>query len=93
VALTDKQISSLNEHVNKFKAANYKVREKFVKYFLGSFKSTFPEGINDITVETVHGPSAILGYSHKFLAYSPAPIWKNQIGKEEILPQNSRPNG
>jgi hypothetical protein len=56
VALTDKQISTLNVHVEEFQAANYKHQEKIVKDLLGSFYSACPQGVNfnEATLRTVH---------------------------------------
>ncbi|KAF8489707.1 hypothetical protein F5888DRAFT_1638454 [Russula emetica] len=53
-ALTNEQISMLNGRVNKFKAADYKVREEITKDFLGSFKSACPQGVkfDDVTIGT-----------------------------------------
>jgi hypothetical protein len=44
VALTDKQISAIDEHADEFRASNYETREKIVKEFFDSFKATQPWG-------------------------------------------------
>jgi hypothetical protein len=70
--------------------AEYEAREKIIQDFLGSFKRARRRGVRfkKIVVETVSAPSAISGFSHTFLAYSPAPLWQNQTGNEEIHPPN-----
>jgi hypothetical protein len=74
--LTDGQISLLNGHVDEFRAADYEVREEIVEECLGSFKSACPQGVNfdAVTIKTVRAPSATLGYSKIFVAYSPTPV-------------------
>lgn len=75
-ALTEQQISSLDELIDEFRAADYIARELIVQEMVGSFKKACRRGVifEETTVETVRAPSATLGYSHPFLAYSPAPL-------------------
>ena len=40
-ALTDEQISMLDERFDEFRAADYRRREQIVKDILGSFESTW----------------------------------------------------
>jgi hypothetical protein len=76
----------LDGWVDKFRAASYKFRERIVLDFYNSFKSTCPKGIkfDELAIETVRTPSAALGFSHTFLAYSPAHVWESQTGNKEI---------
>ena len=78
--MTKEQLHALDEVLDEFKAANYKVWEDMVQDFLGSFRSTRTKGVafDRMAVETVRVPSATLSFSHKFLAYSAASLWKKQ---------------
>jgi hypothetical protein len=80
VALTEDQMSALDDILDDFKAAGYKVREEMVQDFLGSFTSTRTQGVrfDKTAVETVCAPLATLSFSHKSLAYSTTSLWKNQ---------------
>ena len=78
--MTKEQMSALDEVLDEFKAADYKVREEMVQDFLGSFRSTRTRGVrfDETAVKTVCAPSATLSLSHIFLVYSAASLWKNQ---------------
>ena len=96
VALTNNQIDALNGCLNKFKAGDYEIREKFVQDFLGSFKRACTQGVifDETTVRTVRAPSAVLDHSYAFLAYSAAPLWQNnQTSNKEIDPPNLKLDG
>jgi hypothetical protein len=91
----DEQISALNERVDDFRAAGYKVREKIVRDFLGSFKKALPRGakFDEVIVRTVSALSATLISSHTFLAYSPSPLWQDQTGSKKIRSPNPMSDG
>jgi hypothetical protein len=96
VALTNNQIDALNGRLDEFKAGDYEIREKIVQDFLGSFKRACNQGIvfDETTVRTVRAPSAVLGHSYAFSAYSAAPLWQNnQTGNKEINPPNPKSDG
>jgi hypothetical protein len=85
-ALTDEQMSSLDELVVEFQAADYYAREQIVQEMLSNFKRACRRGVrfDEVTVKTVRAPLAALGYSQPFLAYSAAPLWKNKTSHEEF---------
>lgn len=60
IALTDDQISALNEQADDFRAASYEAREEIVEDFLGSFKSARTKGVkfDEVIIRTVCAPSA-----------------------------------
>jgi hypothetical protein len=95
VALTDKQVSALDVHVEEFRAADYEDWEKIIIDLLNSFKSTSPQGVkfDRASLRTVHAQSATLGCSHTFLAYSPAPLWQGQTSAEGIRTQHPKLGG
>jgi hypothetical protein len=85
VALTEEQVSALDEVLDEFKAADYQAREEMVRDFFGSFKSTRTQGVSfdKATLKTVCAPSAALNISNKFPAYSAVSLWTNQaFGKK-----------
>jgi len=94
-SLTDEQIGMLNERVDDFWAASYKVREKFVHYFLGRFRKACPPRTesNQLIIATVCTPPITLNCTYKFLAYSAAPLWAGQTGNEEICCQSPKSDG
>ncbi len=79
VALTDEQISSLDELTDDFWAADYHAQELIIQEMLSDFKRACRQaqgvGFDEVAVKTVHAPLATLGYSQSFLAYLPAPLW------------------
>jgi hypothetical protein len=96
VALTNNQIDASNGCLDKFKAGEYEIREKFVRDFLGSFKKACTQGVifDETTVRTVHAPLAVLDHSYTFLAYLAAPLWQNnQTSNKEINPPNLKSDG
>jgi hypothetical protein len=98
LALTNEQISALDGHIEKFRAASYEARENIVQDMLHSFKRTWPQGIKNFSkdeadIKTVRVSFATLGCSHIFLAYSPAPLWKIKTGDEEFRPQSPKSDG
>ena len=84
-ALTDEQISMLDEHFDEFRAAGYRRREQIVKNILGSFEDTWTRDFEFVEepVETVRVLFARRACSHIFLAYSPVPVRKNKTGGKE----------
>jgi hypothetical protein len=86
VALTEEQVSALDEALDEFKAADYQVREEMVRDFFGSFKSTRTQGVSfdKTTLETVCAPSAALNISNKFLANSAVSLWTNQAFRKKF---------
>jgi hypothetical protein len=79
MVLTDEQISTLDEHLDEFRACDYDIWEIFVRAFVRNFQNDCPQDIrfDYMTVATVRAPSATLGCSHIFVAYSPVPLWHN----------------
>ena len=74
-------MSALDDVLDEFIAADFKIREEMVEEFFGSFTSTWTQDdveLHEKAVTTVCAPSAILSFSHNFLAYSAASLWKNQ---------------
>ncbi len=92
--MTDEQISALNERIDDFKAAGYKVRNKMVLDILRSFKDAHPLGtdFDGLAVGTVSALSAALGCSHRFLARSPAPLRRQQDQTQTGNQKISSPN-
>ena len=96
VALTNNQIDASNGCLDKFKAGDYEIREKFVQDFLSSFKRAYTQGVvfDETTVRTVCALSAVLDHSYTFLAYLAAPLWQNnQTSNKEINPPNLKSDG
>jgi len=85
--LTDKQISTLDKHINKFRTADYESWEQIVEDIFQSFESTWANGIefHEEAVITVCAPFAPWGCSQIFLAYSLAPVQENKTGDRGIL--------
>ena len=62
MAFTDEQINVLDGRLDEFKAADYESREKIAQDFLGSFKSTCPQGVvfDETTMATVCAPIGVI---------------------------------
>jgi len=89
VTLTNEQMRTLDERADDFRAGDYQTREGIVQEIFDSFKATQPRGrgapkFDKVVVKTVCAPSAMLGCSQLFLAYSPASLWEKDAGNKSI---------
>ena len=79
IALTDDHVSMLERRTAKFRGATPQDREKMVSAAADRIKEIWREHV-EFDRETVIGvcaPSAKLGFSHVFLAYSRISVWQN----------------
>lgn len=77
-ALTDWQISLLEDFVKQFRAAKPDCHEKIIKNAVVCIKSAWAEDVefDGETVESVRELSVKICYSQMILAYSHIPVWE-----------------
>lgn len=94
VALSDDQVSALDECMEEFNAGDRKARTALVQEIFDDFAKTWPRDtrkIGEVGMKDVCAPFATLGCSDMLLAYSPVPLLQKTTGNERICfkPPNS----
>jgi hypothetical protein len=94
VVLTDEQITVLDARLDEFRNAGHQIREKITLQLYNDFWRALPlrqrKKFNHATGITVRTPTATLGYSDTFLAYSSISLWPSKASRKGICSRSSK---